>query len=275
MFKNSGAHIAPGLAEVIHNIYADENPVVLNRPFFSKQGELEKKLLNQCIDTGFVSSAGPFVRLFEQKIAQFTGALSVCALINGSAGLSTALALAGVRPGSAGSAGRSCEVITQAFTYAATVNALLNAGAMPVFIDIEPDSLGMSPDSLKDFIFNHTFINQKGVLLRPVFLFIPWVIHAELMKLPKSAMNRVFILLRMLPSHSVLFTRAGTQGFTAGPVFSALMETKPLLPGEAELLSARTRSLMIIFMSLQQMPANPAHGRQFIQCRLLITVCPI
>ena len=105
-------------------------------------GELEKKYINECLDSTFVSSVGAFIPQFEQRIAEITGAKYAIAVSNGTVGLQVALFLAGVRPGD--------EVIVPTLSFIATANAVSHAGAIPHFIDSELSTLGMSPEALRD-----------------------------------------------------------------------------------------------------------------------------
>ena len=114
----------------------------------------EKKYLMECIDTNFVSSVGEFVGLFEQKCAEYTGAKYAVATMNGTAALHTALLVAGVQ--------KKDEVLTQALTFIATVNAITYTGAKPVFIDVDKETMGLSPDKLENFLKQHAEIKQDG-----------------------------------------------------------------------------------------------------------------
>ena len=105
-------------------------------------GDLEKKYINECLDSTFVSSVGAFIPQFEQRIAEITGAKYAIAVSNGTVGLQVALFLAGVRPGD--------EVIVPTLSFIATANAVSHAGAIPHFIDSELSTLGMSPEALRD-----------------------------------------------------------------------------------------------------------------------------
>lgn len=107
----------------------------------------EKAYLNECIDSTFVSSVGKFVDMFEQKIAEFTGAKFAVATTNGTSALHIALLLAGVENGD--------EVITQPLTFIATCNAISYCGANPVFVDVDRDTMGLSPASLEAFLNEH------------------------------------------------------------------------------------------------------------------------
>lgn len=101
----------------------------------------EKKYLNECIDSNFVSSVGEFVGRFEQMCANYSGAKYAVAAMNGTAALHIALLLAGVK--------RDEEVITQALTFIATANAISYTGAKPVFIDVDKETMGLSPSALE------------------------------------------------------------------------------------------------------------------------------
>ena len=132
--------------EFIRKIYGD-GPIPLHRPVFEGN---ERRYLVDCIDSNFVSSVGAKVAEFEQQIASFTGAKFAIATVNGTAALHIALQLAGVR--------RDDEVISQALTFIATCNALSYAGAHPVFVDVDRDTMGMSPDALRRFLTEHAEI---------------------------------------------------------------------------------------------------------------------
>lgn len=118
--------------------------IPLHRPVFEGN---ERQYLVDCIDSNFVSSVGAKVTEFEQRIAAFTGVKHAVATVNGTAALHVALQLVGV--------GRDDAVITQALTFIATCNAIRYCGAHPVFIDVDRDTLGLSPDALRRFLDRH------------------------------------------------------------------------------------------------------------------------
>jgi perosamine synthetase len=127
--------------EFIRDLYSTKDPVPLHQPSFIGK---EKQYLEECIDTGYVSSAGEFVNLFEKKIADFCGTKYAVATVNGTSALHIALLLAGVKPAE--------EVITQPFTFIATVNPITYCAAHPVFVDIDTDTLGLSPEKVYSFL---------------------------------------------------------------------------------------------------------------------------
>ena len=131
--------------DFIKSLYPNQNPVALHAPVFMGK---EKEYLAQCIDSTFVSYVGEFVNKFEAITAQFTGAKYAVAVVNGTAGLQIALQVIGVQHGD--------EVITQPLTFVATANAISHAGAIPVFVDVDKDTLGMSPEKLEDWLEKNT-----------------------------------------------------------------------------------------------------------------------
>jgi perosamine synthetase len=118
-----------------------EKFIPLHRPIFEGN---ERQYLIDCIDSNFVSSVGLKVTEFEKKVAEFTGCEYAVATVNGTAALHVAIELAGVKPGD--------EVISQALTFIATCNAISYAGAKPLFIDVDLDTMGLSPSALRNFL---------------------------------------------------------------------------------------------------------------------------
>jgi len=106
----------------------------------------EWKYVKECLDTNWVSSAGPFVDCFERRIADYVGTEYAIAVVNGTAALHTALLVAGVQPDD--------EVLVSTLTFVAPVNAIRYIGAWPVFIDAEPDYWQMDPQKVVDFLNN-------------------------------------------------------------------------------------------------------------------------
>lgn len=104
----------------------------------------EKKYLNECIGTTFVSSVGKFVDRFESDMAAYTGAKKAVVCVSGTNALHMAMMLVGVE--------RDDEVLTQALTFIATCNAISYIGAHPVFIDVDKSTMGLSPDALKSWL---------------------------------------------------------------------------------------------------------------------------
>jgi len=137
----------------IQDTYKTKESIPLHEPRFFGN---EKKYLNECIDSTFVSSVGKFVDEFEEKIANYTGAKYAIATSNGTSALHISLLLADVDQNS--------EVITQPLTFVATCNAISYCGAQPIFVDVDRDTMGLSPSALKEFLENNTSVkNQQCV----------------------------------------------------------------------------------------------------------------
>jgi perosamine synthetase len=129
--------------------------IPLHRPVFEGN---ERKYLVDCIDSNFVSSVGDKVIEFENRVAEFTGSKHAIATVNGTAALHVAIRLAGVKPGD--------EVISQALTFVATCNAITYAGAEPTFIDVDIDTMGLSPGALRYFLEENTEKRSTGTFNR-------------------------------------------------------------------------------------------------------------
>ncbi len=129
------------IIDYIHDLYGTQDFVPLAVPVFIGN---EKKYLNECIDTTFVSSVGKFVDRFEDDIAKYTGCKRAVVVVSGTNALHMSLMLAGVE--------RDDEVLTQALTFIATCNALSYIGAHPVFIDVDRDTMGLSPVAVREWL---------------------------------------------------------------------------------------------------------------------------
>ena len=123
----------------VRSIYG-QGFIPLHEPRFTGN---EKKYILDAIDSTFVSSVGEYVNRFEKEFAAYIGSSYAVAVMNGTAGLHLALHASGVN--------ETNEVITQPLTFVATCNAISYCHAKPVFVDVDEDTLGMSPTSLSKF----------------------------------------------------------------------------------------------------------------------------
>jgi aminotransferase in exopolysaccharide biosynthesis len=137
---------------LVREIYQTDGFIPLHEPRFVGN---EKQYLLDVIDSTFVSSVGPYVNEFERKIAEYCGVKHAVATVNGTAALHIALLLAGVKPGE--------EVITQAVTFVATCNAINYCGASPVFVDVDADTMGLSPRAVAEFLEQYGEHRDDGV----------------------------------------------------------------------------------------------------------------
>lgn len=113
-------------------------PIPVNQPLL---GGNEKKYLNECIDTGWISSEGPFIKRFEEEFAARVARKHGIAVSNGSVALDVAVAALGMGAGD--------EVILPAFTIISCAAAIVRAGAVPVVVDSNPQNWNMDVSQLE------------------------------------------------------------------------------------------------------------------------------
>jgi aminotransferase in exopolysaccharide biosynthesis len=128
-------------------------PQKLHEPTFTGN---EMKYVEDCINSTYVSSVGKYVDKFELDLAKYTGAKYAISVVNGTAALHLALKLSGVK--------QNDEVIVQAFTFVASVNSITYCGAVPHFVDVETENLGIDPIKLESYLAEITE-KSNGVTL--------------------------------------------------------------------------------------------------------------
>ncbi|MDD3324221.1 MAG: LegC family aminotransferase [Sulfurospirillaceae bacterium] len=138
------------IVKFIQDTFVAQKFISLHEPRFIGN---EKKYLNDCIDSTFVSSVGAYVDRFEKEFALHVGSKYAIATVNGTAALHVSLVLMGV--------GESDEVITQPLTFIATCNAITYCGAKPIFVDVDRDTLGLSPEALRTFLNENAHIKDN------------------------------------------------------------------------------------------------------------------
>ena len=135
----------------IRTQFESYDSIPLHAPCFNGR---EKEYLLDCIDSTYVSSVGPYVDRFETMLATYTGAKFAIATVNGTSGIHAALRLAGVNTGD--------EVLTQPLTFVATANAISYCGATPCFVDVDRDTMGLSPKALHEFLQKQTTFDKSS-----------------------------------------------------------------------------------------------------------------
>jgi len=136
------------VVKFIRQLYGTTDRVPLHAPCFIGN---EKKYLNDCIDSSYVSSVGNYVNRLEKMVEEYTGAKKAVVCVNGTNAIHMALMLVGVV--------RNDEVITQALTFIATCNAISYIGAHPVFMDVDLDTMGLSPVAVE------RWLNKNAVMI--------------------------------------------------------------------------------------------------------------
>jgi aminotransferase in exopolysaccharide biosynthesis len=137
--------------DLIKTQFPNQDFIPLHEPRFVGN---EKKYVLDCIDSTFVSSVGKYVDDFEKQMAEYTGAKYAVACVNGTAALHMAMIVAGVK--------QNDIVITQPLSFIATCNAITYIGASPVFVDVDFDTMGLSPDKLKEFLKENSVKKADG-----------------------------------------------------------------------------------------------------------------
>jgi len=150
------------IVDFIKDTFKTKEFIPLHEPRFIGN---EKKYLNDCIDSTFVSSVGKYVDMFEEQFASIVGSKYAIATVNGTSALHISLLLADVQ--------KDDEVITQPLTFIATCNAIGYIGAKPIFIDVDLDTMGLSPNVLSSFLEencelknNQCFNNTSGKIIK-------------------------------------------------------------------------------------------------------------
>lgn len=139
------------LIDFVRDHYRTRDFIPLHAPVFRGN---EKFYVAETIDSTFVSSVGAFVDRFEQDIATYTGSPRAVSTVNGTAALHVALRLVGV--------GQGDYVITQPLTFVATCNAIAYCGAMPIFVDVDRHTLGLSPTAVQAWLTENAYRDDAG-----------------------------------------------------------------------------------------------------------------
>jgi perosamine synthetase len=150
--------IASGLEEIVARVRAvvgDARTVELHEPTFAGR---EWQYVKDCLDSGWVSSAGAFVERFERSLCEHTNARHAVAVVNGTAALQVALMLAGVRVGD--------EVLVPSLTFAATANAVVHCGAVPHFVESTWATLGIDPTAIEAYLREITAFRDETAVNR-------------------------------------------------------------------------------------------------------------
>ena len=143
------------LTKFIRHQYQTDDFIPLHAPVFAGR---EQDYVSETISSTFVSSVGAFVDQFEIGVATYTGSARAVAVMNGTAALHMGLLLVGVD--------RDSCVITQPLTFVATCNAISYCGAEPIFVDVDRDTMGLSPIALEIWLTDNAAVDGGGVCRR-------------------------------------------------------------------------------------------------------------
>ena len=154
--KKKDKQIINSIISSIKKVTRNKDASSLHEPTLSK---LEIKYLNNCIKTNMLSTIGPYINIFENKIKKVTKSKHVIATINGTSALHIALLLIGLK--------KNDEVLIPSLNFIASTNATLYCGGIPHFVDVEEKTLGVDIRKLNDYLkkntkqISNTCINKK------------------------------------------------------------------------------------------------------------------
>ncbi len=137
------------LVELIRELYPGRERIALHEPVFVGR---EREYVLAAIDSTYVSSVGAYVDRFERMLAEAAGTAFAVATVNGTSALHAALVVAGVRSGD--------RVLTQPLSFVATCNAIHYCRAEPVFLDVDPDTAGLSPAAVASYLKEHCVLRD-------------------------------------------------------------------------------------------------------------------
>ena len=144
------------IVEILETLLpAVDGPYHLHEPVL---GDLEEEMLTTCIREGYVSYLGRLVTEFEEKLAEISGVKFAIAVTNGTVAIHALLSELNI--------GNGDEVICPALTFAGTVNAITHAGAIPHFVEVEEEMLGIDPEALKVYLTKISIQKKEGVFNR-------------------------------------------------------------------------------------------------------------
>ena len=139
------------IVKFIKKKFGDFEKVPLHEPKFIGN---EKKYVLDTIDSTYVSSVGNYVNKLENITSKYLNTSMSIATVNGTSALQVALKIIGVKLGD--------EVITQSLTFIATANSIIYNGASPIFIDVDIDTMGLSPKAVEMFLEEYGEIRDDG-----------------------------------------------------------------------------------------------------------------
>lgn len=145
------ADLVSSIVTACRRILPARRPLALHEPTL---GEEERRQVDECIRSGWISTAGPFVDRFESAIGEYTGARHVVATVNGTSALHAALLAIGIEADD--------EVLVPSLTFVATANAISYCGAVPHFVDACPQTLGVDPAALNDYLSDSATTGESG-----------------------------------------------------------------------------------------------------------------
>jgi perosamine synthetase len=208
----------------------------------------EKTYVNECLDTGWISSVGRFIPLFEKAFSQFCSVDYAVACSSGTTALHLALTALGVRP--------QDEVLIPTLTYVATANAVRYCGATPVLVDSEPRTMNINPDLVERAITPRT----KGVIV--VHLYGHPVDMDPILAIARR--HNLFVLEDAAEAHGARYKGRTTGGLADVAVFS-FFGNKIITTGEGGMVTSNSNELNRQLQLLRGQGMDPTRRYWFPQ----------
>ncbi len=207
----------------------------------------EKKYLNECIDTGWISSEGPFIKKFEEGMASYVGRKYALAVTNGTAALEMAVEALGIAQGD--------EVIMPSFTIISCAQAIVKAGATPVLVDSEYDSFNMKAEDIE------AKITPKTKAIMAVHIYGLPVDMAPLLELAKK--YNLKIIEDAAEMHGQTYNGKMCGSFGDISIFS-FYPNKHITTGEGGMVLVDDKALYERCKSLRNLCFSPDSDKRFI-----------
>ncbi|MBI5140224.1 MAG: DegT/DnrJ/EryC1/StrS family aminotransferase [Candidatus Vogelbacteria bacterium] len=212
-------------------------------------GQKEKEYINDCINSGWISSNGKYVKQFEEAFAKWNGVKYADAVCNGTVSLHLILLALGIKPGD--------EVIVPDCTYVATANSVLYVGAKPIFIDCKEDTLNIDPLKIEEKITRNT----RAIIV--VHLFGNPCDMGTIMGIARK--HKLLVIEDAAEAHGALFRNkmVGTFGIANSYSFFG---NKIMTTGEGGAVVTNSKKVHRIISLLKNQGQNPKHRKYYHDC---------
>lgn len=209
-------------------------------------GAREKKYVNECLDSGWISSGGKYVQKFERAFAHFKGIRYAATTFNGTVSLHLILVALGI--------GKGDEVIVPDFTYVATANAVLYVGAHPVFVDCDKTTYNINPDLIEKKI------NKKTRAIMVTHLYGNPCDMDKIMRIAKK--YKLAVIEDAAEAHGAIYKGKMTGTFGVAGSYS-FFGNKIMTTGEGGMVITKSKKIYDTIALLRNQGQNPRHRRYF------------
>jgi perosamine synthetase len=208
--------------------------------------DLEKTYVNQCLDSGWISSQGEFIQRFESAYADYCGTKHAISVVNGTMSLHAILLALGIGAGD--------EVIVPAFTYVASANVILYTGAKPIFVDCDPETYNIDTQKVMEKITSKT----RAIIA--VHIYGNPCDMDELQKISKQ--HNLHLIEDAAESHGAKYKNQYTGSMGIANSFS-FFGNKTITTGEGGMITLNNDSLAAGVLLLKNQGQHPSDQKYF------------